>query len=606
VARRKLWLAGAAGAVVAAAVGVVIWQATDDDRSTPLSARPAPNVALEQLVEAVGGQSASVGASGYRYLKKLDSSLVDVAASRLDGGKADGADAAERQGVTTSAAGDVLVDVYVTGEIAEAEKALRALGMHVTAVSDLAPQRMVEGYLPADALAKAAKLAGTRAVLSTVVGIDAGGTLSQGDAAIHGPAARALGATGTGVAVGIISDSIDKVKGGIGDSQATGDLPATVAVLLDAASGTDEGRAMAEIVFDEAPSISRIAFSSGGAGAAAKAASIDNLVSNGVNVIADDIYLLDEPFFQDGIVSQAVDRAKAAGVAYFVSAGNRGRQSWEGTYSPVSDPSAQSATTADFDPGAGIDSVQTIATIPADRAVAVQVQWAEPWGRALTDLAVDVYEVTEGEPVLLGTVDTPNTVTGIPRESVRMRPTSQFTMGIAIRRVSGTAAPFIKYILSGMSRTTIEHATNSSAVNPDAASANGSMTVAASYWKTPTQAEAYSSRGPVRRFFDVNGVRSAVPDVRTKPNVAAPDGVATTVPSLLEFFGTSAAAPAAAGIAALMLSADPTLGVDELYAIMADAANVSDCPASGEPDPDCGIGFSLADKAVEMTRARST
>ena len=200
MARRKLWLAGGVGVVVAAAAAaVVVWQASDD-RSSPLAARPAPNVALEQLVEAVGGESASVSAAGYRYLKKLDSSLVDVAASRLGGDKTDAAAAADRQGVTTSPAGDVLVDVYVTTDIAQAERALRALGMRVTGTSDIAPQRMVEGYLPAAALPEAAKLPGTRAVLSTVVGMDSGGTLSQGDAAIRGPAARALGATGTGVA----------------------------------------------------------------------------------------------------------------------------------------------------------------------------------------------------------------------------------------------------------------------------------------------------------------------------------------------------------------------------------------------------------------------
>ena len=605
MARRKLWLASGAGALVAAAAVVAIWQATDDG-SSPVAARPVPNVALEELAEAVGGQSASVSASSYRFLKKLDSSLVDVAASHLGGGEADAADAADRQGVTTSAAGDVLVDVYVIGDIAQAESALRALGMRVTGVSERAPQRMVEGYLPAAALPKAAQLAGTRAVLSTVVGIDSGGTLSQGDAAIRGPSARALGATGTGVAVGIISDSIDQVEGGIEGSQATGDLPATVDVLLDDPSGTDEGRAMAEIVFDEAPGIDHIAFSSGTeGGAAGKTASIDNLVSSGVRVIADDIYLIDEPFFQDGIVSQAVDRAKAAGVAYFVSAGNRGRQSWEGTYRPVGDPSARSATTEDFDPGAGIDTIQTVGTIAADRSATVQVQWAEPWGRARTDLAVDVYDLTDGDPRFLLTVDAQNTITGIPRESVRVSATRQFTMGIAIRRVSGTETPFVKYIIGGRMKTAIEYATNSSAINPDAASASGAMTVAAAYWKTPTEAESSSSRGPVRRLFDVNGVRLAVPEVRMKPNVTAPDGVATTVPTLREFFGTSAAAPAAAGIAALMLSADPTLGVDELYAIMTDAANVSDCPASSEPDPDCGIGFSLADKAVAMTRARS-
>ena len=406
--------------------------------------------------------------------------------------------------------------------------------------------------------------------------------------------------------MGIISDTINKVGGGIADSQKTGDLPPSVNVLLDAADGIDEGRAMAEIVFDAAPGISRIVFSSGDAGAATKAASIDNLVASGVNVIADDIFLLDEPFFQDGIVSQAVDRAKAAGTAYFVSAGNRGRQSWEGTYRPVADPSARSTTTADFDPGSAVDGVQTVGTVAANRTALVQLQWAEPWGRALTDLAVDVYDLTSGSPRFLATFDTPNVVTGIPRESIRVRTVRGFTMGIAVRRVSGTDAPYLKYIAHGLASTTIEHATNSGAINPDAAAANGSMTVAASNWATPTRVQSYSSRGPVRRFFDVNGVRLALPEVRSKPNLAAPDGVATSVPALLRFSGTSAAAPAAAGIAALVLSADPTLTVDELYAIMTDASNVSDCPASGDPDPDCGVGFGLADKAVAMALARAT
>ena len=36
-------------------------------------------------------------------------------------------------------------------------------------------------------------------------------------------------------------------------------------------------------------------------------------MASGVKVIADDIFYIDQPFFQDGVVSQAVDAAKAAG-----------------------------------------------------------------------------------------------------------------------------------------------------------------------------------------------------------------------------------------------------------------------------------------------------
>ena len=80
-----------------------------------------------------------------------------------------------------------------------------------------------------------------------------------------------------------------------------------------------------------------------------------------MKVIADDTTYLAEPFFQDGIVAQAIDRAKAAGVAYFASAGNDSRNTrWEGTYTPVADPSLQSATSEDFDPGGGVDTLQTV------------------------------------------------------------------------------------------------------------------------------------------------------------------------------------------------------------------------------------------------------
>src|SRR5205823_6446561 len=141
---------------------------------------------------------------------------------------------------------------------ATATAALRALGMRVEAVSDQAPERMVEGVLPVAKLTAAAALGSTHAVLSVFTGTNTGGTLSQGDAAHHGPQARALGPTGAGVPVGVISDSIDQAGTGIAGSQASGDLPGPassppgqVTPLQDAPGGSDEGRAMSEIIFDE-------------------------------------------------------------------------------------------------------------------------------------------------------------------------------------------------------------------------------------------------------------------------------------------------------------------------------------------------------------------
>ena len=99
-----------------------------------------------------------------------------------------------------------------------------------------------------------------------------------------------------------------QVAGGILASQLVGDL-------CKRTGGGDEGRAMAEIIYDEAPGLTRMTFAAP-SGAADKVHAIDALVAQGVRVIADDIVDIDSPFFQDGAVSQAVDRAQNHGVAY--------------------------------------------------------------------------------------------------------------------------------------------------------------------------------------------------------------------------------------------------------------------------------------------------
>src|SRR3954452_22623576 len=136
---------------------------------------------------------------------------------------------------------------------------------------------------------------------------------------------------------------------------------------------------MAQIVYDEAPGIPKIVFATGGGGAVNRANNIDALVAAGSKVVADDGVYLSEPFFQDGVVAQAADRAKANGTGYFVSAGNRARQSWEGTFTPGSTP-----TLNDFDTAAGEDLQQTIATVPATQQLTIFVQWANAFG-AVTD-----------------------------------------------------------------------------------------------------------------------------------------------------------------------------------------------------------------------------
>lgn len=564
------------------------------------SGRPA-GPALKRLVTALGGDASAAERGRYSHLQKLDSNLQDLAADDLQ--NRDARTAGRRRDIDVSAGQRVLVDVYVNADVRTAADMLERAGMDVMGSSARPPMGVVEGRAPLGDLPAIARLGATEAVVpvtaggvDTLGGTDSGSVLSQGDAAHDGPAARALGGgvTGSGVTVGIISDSIDQVGSGVAGSQSTGDLPADVTVLNDAPGGTDEGRAMAEIVYDEAPGTTEFLFDSGtAAGAVGKANAIDNLTANGAQVIADDIFYLTEPMFQEGAVAQAVDDAKASGVAYFASAGNRARQSYEATFSPTG------SNVHDF--GAG-DTRQTIVTVPNGRFIQIALQWDEPWGQASTDLDAILYNANTS--VQLASAQSSSS---LPLEVLTWSNVTgaSVTVALQIKRFSGSRAPFMKYIARGNfgSFTVGEHDTSSAAINPDAASASGSLAVAAVAHNEPglDQAESFSSRGPVRRLFDTAGVRLATPQMLQRPQLAAADGVSTSVTGFDPFFGTSAATPSAAGVATLLRSANPTMPVDELYAIMTDPANSIDCLAPGNPDDDCGAGFILAGGAVAQS-----
>lgn len=519
----------------------------------------------------------------------------------------------------------VMVDIHVTGDAEQAAGRLRAAGMQVLATGQK-PLAMVEGLVAVADLDAIAALAFVRTISPVTAGgvdpvgavtqiaapdrpqdtqaTDVGAVLSAGDAAHRGPAARALGPTGSAVKVGVISDSINQVGTKIAGSQASGDLPAGsgVQVLSDHVGGSDEGRAMAEIIYDEAPGIPQFVFASGTAsGAVGKANAIDALVAQGVDVIADDIFYITEPFFQDGQVAQAVDNARAAGVTYFASAGNRARQSWEGTYSDNPASPGQHR----FSPAN--DSLQTLTTVPNGAYIQVAMQWDEPWGGATTDIDVQLLRAdgTALPSATTGGIDDNLVAGGSPLEVVTWTNNSgaPVSVGLIIRRFAGSGSPFLKYIARGNfgAFNIAEYATNSDTINPDAAAAAGSIAVAAvnaadAGTNTP---ESFSSRGPKQRRRDKNGVALPVPEIRQKPQIAAADAVNTTVPGFAPFFGTSAATPSAAGIAALLISARPSLTPAQVEAIMTEPSRAVDCePAGARPDSDCGAGFVFADSGV--------
>ena len=146
-----------------------------------------------------------------------------------------------------------------------------------------------------------------------------------------------LSLTGAGIKVGVLSDSFDDL-GGAAQDEADGALPpnSDIQVLEDLPSGgTDEGRAMMEIVHDIAPDAS-MAFYTAYESEQDFANGILALAADGCKVICDDVSYFDEPFFQNDVVAEAIQTVEAEGVSYITAAGNDASNGYQAAWTPIS------------------------------------------------------------------------------------------------------------------------------------------------------------------------------------------------------------------------------------------------------------------------------
>ncbi|BCX82759.1 large repetitive protein [Methylomarinovum caldicuralii] len=429
----------------------------------------------------------------------------------------------------------------------------------------------------------------------------------------------------------------------------------------DALNGQDEGRAMMQLIHDLAPGASLMFYTAFG-GEADFASGIVALAAAGADVIVDDVGYASEPMFQDGIIAQAVDQVKAMGVAYFSSAGNEGRLGYGGAFNPGR-AGLTGETAHDFHPDPAIDDFYQAIEIPENAQVTIILQWNQPFrtgdrGGAVSDLDLILFDETLSRVVASSEED------NLGRDPIEalvfVNDTGGTRFNLYIPHRAGPVPERIQYVIWGtppqwpVERGPIPRGCTlgdgSGAIgagqpqDPEAeavrlleygdgpgnativghANADGAMAVGAiSYRETPFfgicsslgRIEPFSSAGGVPVYFDANSnPLENAPVIRQKPDLVAVDETNTTFfPSgdnsdtdndgRPNFFGTSAAAPHAAAVAALLLDYNPNLSVDELYHAMRLSALDLDDPATEGFDRgfDYGTGYGLLDAAGAFT-----
>ena len=584
----------------------------------PISAQDA----IPPVIELRRAETRGIGTSPLKAApSKADAALLALHAeyqAYLKQTSAQGAAAPvfrSRNTIAPIAGGSVVIDTAASGDPEVLAADLRALGADQVTVFG----RMVSARLPMTATPALKDLSSLQFARPAYATTHVGDVTSQGDAAMRADFGRtAFGVDGAGVLVGTLSDSFNCL-GGAAAGVASGDLPAGIIVLEEGpcADGlTDEGRGMMELIHDVAPGASQ-AFHTAEGGQANLAQGIINLANAGAKVINDDFIYLAEPFYQDGIVAQAVNIVKAMGASYFSSAGNEDRQAYEAPFRPsgqLFDIGAGPEEAHDFHPDpALVDTCQGI-TIPAGRTLTLVYQWDQPFfsvsgapgsasdldilltNAACTRILAASAAFNEGnDPVEI--FDVTNTGTST-------------TFGVIILKFTGPNPSLMKYVNVGSSAVTIDEFDTTTGASWGHSAALGGLGVgAANYRQTPAfntsppVIEDFSSVGGTPILVDTAGNRLATPEIRQQPDITAPDGTDTTffggsdpdATGFPNFFGTSAAAPHAAGIAALMIDLNPSIGPDAIYSVLKMTAVDMDDPAIPGFDTgfDCSTGFGL-------------
>ena len=495
-------------------------------------------------------------------------------------------------------------------------------------------QNLVQGKVPADIIDKISNLSIVKFVDLPNTGFtNAGSVQTEGDAVLNADQTRStFGVDGAGIKVGVVSNGID----GLTQSIASGDIPAagimvpssplaeggvgvndpcpgftsatsTPAGREDITTGA-EGLAMLEIIHDIAPGAEL--YFANGFPTSLEFQRAKKCLTEVVDIIADDLGVYNNGSY-DGTspVSLQSTASVQAGVANFISVGNDAQVHYQGVFTDTDEDGLH-----EFDVSLGIldgePTVGHILEIPPFGIARIVLQWNDVFGASNNDYDM-IVACSEGS---IFTSEDTQDGDDDPTELVIIISPLDFSVLCSVSIYdflkvndlgSAQSREFDLFHPGANALTTAFIVPESSVPNnsdADLVSSVGAIGLGPGdpLGQSQNDIRPYSSRGPTN-------------DGRMKPDLVAPDVVSITgnggfgemFDSRIIFAGTSAAAPHAAGVAALLLQADENLTPEAITAALQQSRvlsppQIADVLSNtavdlGPPGPDNTFGFGRID-----------
>jgi len=302
------------------------------------------------------------------------------------------------------------------------------------------------------------------------------------------------------------------------------------------------------------------------------------------------------PWYSPPRVAQAIRQAIQQGVVFVSAAGNDAQRHYQGLFTEF-DPNDGDPRVNLHDFGGGDTRLDV--RIAANATVVIFLQWANPFDGSANTADYDLLLADAAGNTLAISNDNQLNTKGPPLEVIVFTNTTgqSMTAGVVVNRVAGPALPFALNFNTFGRVTVLKHNVASGSIFGHPCVRDVIAVGAVDVNSTGFGAlEDFSAQGPCELFFPTH-------EFRAKPDVAAADGVSTSLPDFTPFFGTSAAAPHVAAVAALLIEAGGSPGTVSNTRI----ANVLRLAAvdRGAPGVDNSFGYGVVDALTAVQTLRT-